>query len=251
LFNDNKGEKMKTIVFYSSKNSKGRKDATGAFIPEALAFAKFHNIPNDQLFGIDCVTQSKDVRRKLVYDSIHQLGSIGDPIDAIAFFGHGWPDGIQFGITRKNITDFSALLRQCCTTNVVVALYACLTADNDIKGVSVDKPGPGTDGGFADLLRDALSHEGIFGGHVDAHATAGHATMNPFVVRFRCLSSERGIGGNWLVAPQSKNWKKWNASVHNEKDTLRFRFPFMGVVAIEEELNSRGIIPAIKRLLRR
>lgn len=229
------------LVLYSSKNTKGRKDATGAFIPEAKRFAKAHGVPKDQVVGIDCIGRSYAKRREQAFQIIHDTGAEA-PLDCLACFCHGWPDGIQFGITREHVVNFAALLGRKMNPNAVVVLYACLTAENDERDLMHGQVGPGTDGGFADLLRDELVWYDVDRGWVDAHKTAGHVTWNPFVVRFTGKQVKFPIfgaeGGAWIVQPGSASWKNWIAALRSSRiDGLRYHFPFMSEAEIIKSLD--------------
>ncbi len=229
---------MNILTLFSNTNSKGKHDATGAFIPEARRFALTHGQSFERLIGVRCVGVKKSVRRERTLEAIHAAGS-RERLDAIAFFGHGWPQGIQFGITRKDISALCDVLEHTCNFDVKIVLYACLAAENDKRDKDHANVGPGTDGGFADLLRDELARKG-FQGWVDAHKTAGHTTWNPYVVRFRCdaVHSELygAVGGSWLVEPGSESWGSWVRALKNEALGLRYRFPFMRELEIKTEL---------------
>jgi hypothetical protein len=224
---------MSTLVFYSNKDTKGLHDATGAFIPEAEAFCKIHNVPESTQYAVDTL-RPFGIRRTSVLAVINSQPE--KSVDAIAIFGHGWVDGIQIGFTRKKIDLLCDALEPVCKPNLKIALYCCWTAENDVVDTSKDI-GPATDGGFADKLRDALSVRGINAGWVDGHKKPGHTTENPFVVRFRC-SDVLGIGGRWLVEPGSEHWNEW---VHDlKKSDLRYRFPFMTEGEIQQALDFSG-----------
>jgi len=226
----------KILVFYSSTNAKGRHDATGAFIPEAKKFQREHSIPLKNMIPVECVGIRKGVRRTRVLEELSQRESL----QAIAFFGHGWPKGIQFGFGKQHIQSLSKALAESCVSSVKIILYACLAAENDIRDGEIGAPGPATDGGFADELRDQMVREGLRTGHVDAHKTAGHTSWNPYVVRFKCdnvMSDTYGaVGGAWLVEPSSESWKSWVKALRS-KNGLRYRFPFMSELEIKSELS--------------
>lgn len=231
------GEKI--LVMYSNTNTKGKHDATGAFIPEAIAFSKYHKVPIENQLGVKCPRISKAARRRKVLEFIKERGVENDGIEAIAFFCHGWPKGIQFGFDREHIPELTDVIRQRCVDEIFIPIYACLTAENDIRDKKKNNDiGPATNGGFADLLRDSLEKNGIKKGWVDAHKTAGHAGWNPYVVRFLMDSVSEvynnGIGGSWLVGPRSQSWKEWIKYLR-ESD-LRYRFPFMTELEIKMEL---------------
>ncbi len=229
------------LVIYSNTDSHGKHDATGAFIPEAEAFAELHGVPQRNMFGVKCPRVNKAIRREHVYAAIEEA-SRERPLGAIAFFGHGWPQGIQFGFNRKLIPElvkFMAPPR--CRSDVVVTLFACLAAENDVRDRGVTNLGPATDGGFADLLRDEMVRQGMIYGWVDGHKTAGHTSWNPNLVRFLCEDvddPEYGAeGGAWLVAPRSELWRKWIKALKNKKGGMRYRFPFLREMEVKAELH--------------
>jgi hypothetical protein len=226
---------MTALAFTSSQDSHGRHDASGAFVPEARAWARSYSEEHGgvaaHVFEVDCINMIPFKRRRMVTTTIHDR-CLDSPLSMLAFFGHGWPDGIQFGFDRRNIGDLVDIIGLRFAVPFRCVLYTCLTAE-DGDGVSGEEIGPGTYGGFADTLRDSLARAGVQQGHVDAHKTAGHATMNPYVVRFD-LAKGPGIGGEWLVAPGSENWNRW---VHLLRETdLRWRYPEMKREQIVDEL---------------
>src|SRR5690606_18287712 len=104
-------------------------------------------------------------------------------------------------------------------SHAIITLYACDAArDGDSDRRDDVAPGPGGDGGFADALRDALSADHHMHGHVDAHASLGHATKNPFVRRFWMDGESADIGGDWLISPGSPAWRTWVRRMANKTD---------------------------------
>ena len=223
------------VIFYSSRNEPGRVDATGAFIPEARAFKEYYGVPDENFIGIDCTKRNKPVnRRTQVIETLRQV----DSLEYLAFFGHGFPDGIKFGLRRKHIGFLVGNMRA--KLNLKVGLYACLAAENDVRDTNVRNVGPGTDGGFADFLRDTMVREGITDGWVDAHKTAGHTSWNPHVVRFMCEDVEDleygAEGGSYLVAPRSASWKRWCKALRKNTDGLRYSFLSKSELEIKNQL---------------
>jgi hypothetical protein len=223
---------MSILVFYSNTNTHGRVDATGAFIPEAKKFKDFYGVPDEDFIGIDCTVKNKTKLRNTVFHELSKRENLG----LLAFFGHGWPKGIQFGIRLRHIPEMVSHMNP--NKDIVVALYACLAAENDVRDTNIAQVGPGTDGGFADTLRDTLVRDkGVTDGWIDAHKTAGHTTWNPNVVRFLCSDVEDpddgGEGGSYIVAPRSQFWKKW---VRALKDTRNMRYWFTTHTEIEIKL---------------
>ena len=226
---------MNKLVFYSSKNAHGRMDATGAFIPEAKKFAKFHCIPKEMVIGIDCTrTNPPSRRRAQVLNALRDV----EQLEIIAFFCHGWPNGIQFGFKRQHMKQLVGHFPA--KSYLKVAMYACLNAENDLRDKDHKNVGPGTDGGFADMMRDEMVRFGMTEGWVDAHKTAGHTTWNPYVVRFPCedvRDAEWGAeGGGWIVEPGSTYWKKWIRALRKNSGNMRYRF------IVEDELTIKKLL---------
>lgn len=232
---------MKIAIFYSEKNSHGKRDATGAFIPEATRFGNIHNVPIDCRIPINCSKgyNYANRRRQVRIGFMKAYQTIG-PIEHVAFFCHGWPKGIQFGIMRSEIHKFIGSIESWVSKSLSFTLYSCLNAENDVREFIPKSIGHGTDGGFADVLRDDLVFLG-YSGHVDAHKLKGHTTKNPTVVRFRTDRVVNpyagGVGGFWLVEPRSELWDEWIEALRDEEDDLRYRFPFMTQAEIVRELS--------------
>lgn len=213
---------MRALILHPLHNTAGKRDATGAFIPEARAYAngELGSRADVVLAGFDN-SASKLARRRQVEAAIRNAG----PIQHFALFGHGLARGLQTGHDLATVSTLADALAASCgpSRRLVVTLYACDAADGK---------GPGGDGGFADALRDALSERGVTG-HVDAHVTTGHTTRNPYVRRFWCDGAAAGTGGDWLVAPGSPKWRKWVAAL---KGDMRFRFPWLTPAEIDAAL---------------
>lgn len=213
---------MKAVVFYSSQDSRGKHDSSGAFHPEARAFCNRHQISISRLIGVDCVDQTPIKRRGQVLSALKSASDL----DLIAFFCHGWETGFQMGFSTINIPALARAITKSRSKDrpLKVVLYACSTADNREDGCDFLNPGPGTDGGYADLLRDEIARQsgGVSraGGFVFAHLNAGHCTKNPYVVYFD-LSAE-GTGGQFVVSPIVDEWKGWKTALQGD---WRFLFP--------------------------
>lgn len=224
-----------TLIMYSSVNSPGKRDASGAFAPGALAFHRRmdQKLLDSTLVGIDC-TKAKQLRRHQVAEAFERAGACS----MIAIFCHGYERGIQLGFDNDTADSFADLVANSLRggpqgappllANPRIVLYACDSADG---------PGPGGDGGFADRLRDELCERGFYHCQVDAHTTTGHSFKNPHVRRFLGMGSPTGgMGGSWIVQPGSKLWPKWRERLREESDTLWMDFPFMAIAQIHSEL---------------
>ena len=207
----------KALAVYSSVDSPGRKDATGAFAPEAKAFSRLHSAV---VVPIDCIGNGKSVRFRQLMQAIHDHG---DGLELLALFCHGWSNGIQFGVSMAQVDELAQRIASSgVRPDLRIALYACSTADADNDDDV--RVGPATDGGFADRLRDGLVAHGLEGGWIDAHKTAGHCSQNPFVVRFDVEAGR--IGGEWLVQSHGPYWQQWIRALQGKGD-LRLRFSTM------------------------
>ena len=71
------------LVFYSSENVH-RRDAKGAFIPEAKAFAGVFDLPKENIVPVPCKSKSKVRRRNIVLKELRSKKS--KSLDVIAFF---------------------------------------------------------------------------------------------------------------------------------------------------------------------
>jgi hypothetical protein len=225
-------EQRNIAVIYSAVNKPPKNDAIGAFIPEALAFQKCHGVPNENMFGFNW-HEKAEKRRKDLIEHIWKCGK-DQPLDAIAFFCHGWPSGIQAGFTKKYINELVTAINLVSRDYLEIVFYACLTAENDTIDKWIENIGPATKGGFADTLAMELGKLGI-SGHVDAHKKAGHTTWVPYVVRF--INSGIESRASWLVEPKSESWNKWVKALR--KTDMRFRFPFMTELEIKNELHQK------------
>lgn len=155
----------------------------------------------------------------------------------LAIFCHGWSSGIQL-VAGERVKQFAQAIKAGLfgSARVIVTLYCCTAgSDTDPKtSETAANDAPGGDGGFADLLRDALCAEGVVDCRVDAHTILGHTTRNPFVRRFEGRGSPAGgVGGGWLVTPQSALWHAWDKAVERQ---LRWEFPLLEVGAIHTKL---------------
>ena len=222
---------MESVVIYSSKNVKGRRDATGAFIPEAKRFAKINNVPEENMLAVPCVGMKAEKRREIVLDFFDEIGT--RRVDMIAWFGHGWSHGIQFGFNKRNIED---LVKALPITEHKHVLYACSTASTNKNTRNIKMPG--TDGGFADTLRDTMLNYDFTSGWVDGHLQPGHTTRNPYMIRFM-VEEGNTKGGSYIIEPGSGLWSIWVKAL---KTDFRFKFPFMPVKEIQKYLVESEIL---------
>lgn len=234
---------MKILSFAPLRNSDGLRDAA-EFQNEASRFSRHMQetyAAQSQVVLFDNRGELHD-RREVVIP--HLLTS--KPLDVLAFFCHGWPDGIQAGFSSAHARLLAREVATVSSSKLTVMLYCCSTgADKRADTDELLDPGPGGDNGFADRLRDELFAAGVTA-TVYAHSTKGHTSANP---RVRIFTPGAQKGGNWIVAPGSKHWSKWRAALQfvekrggknfvNEENTFRFDFPFMSTEQIQTKLEA-------------
>lgn len=196
----------RALALHATKNTGGKSDASGAFVPEAVHFAKHHACYR---VGFDN-TLGATARRAFVEDTIRKHRDL----EVVALFCHGLRRSLQTGHDMQTVARLASAIADASGPHVIVALYACSTG--------------ATETGFAATLRDELAERGKTG-HVDSHTNAAHTTRNPFVRRF--VMGERE--GDWVVEPGSREWKAWRASLTGD---TRFRFPLMTIEQVRAEL---------------
>ena len=205
-------------------------DASAVFGPEAARFsAAYGHLP---IYRYD----NRNPLPTRFHDLTVALNGVANQLDTLAIFGHAWVKGCQAGITNANLHTFVEVCKTALAVDCTIVLYGC-SAGGDADGDESDEKGkgPGGDGGFADLLRDALSEAGLRP-HVFAHTVRGHATENPYV---RYFPPGAGAGGNWVVEPGSGLWGKWGkalASSPKDRPWVRLHFPFWTNEQLEIEL---------------
>lgn len=216
----------------------GNGDGSPEFMRQAAAWKKYHEKQRRvvKVIKLAIADRPLDARYASVAAALKANANPVDCLEQVAFFCHGWSSGIQV-VPGNKIKKFAKAIEEYVGNEILLTLYCCTTgSDTDPKTSEMKDTGkPGGDGGFADLLRDALCAEGITNCQVDAHTTAGHTTKNPYVRRFEGHDlSTGGVGGQWIVSPNSKQWRKWKVTL----DTgLRFEFPFMSFYSIHTYLD--------------
>lgn len=215
---------MKILAIHATRDT-DKPDATGAFIPQAVGFAKYRRAAGDVVESIGFDNSLEPASRRT---AVLELIRAHQPFDAFVYFGHGTRRGLpSAAFTMSSVQHLAdALASAPSPSRLIVALYACSTANTPTSGIDGD-------GGFADTLRDALSTRGRFG-WLDAHTVAGHTTINRMTRRFYMDGESVATGGTWLIAPGSPEWQAWGDALKSDK-SLRFGFPFM----TETELHAR------------
>ena len=230
---------MRAVAFAPLQNRPGTNprtgvpwaDATGAFQPEALRFAKVHGDVRVVLFD---AFAEKSERRSAVREALRAGPS---DIECVAFFCHGHKTGLQTGYDGRTGAEQLAVDLARFSSLHTVVLFAC-DAGRDGDAASADdiRPGPGGDGGFADLVRDELAQTFARSVTIYAHAATGHTSRLPYVRRFDYATS---AGGEWVIEPDSELWKAWRRKLQSPKDDFRLTFPFMTQAELEAALRDK------------
>ena len=228
------GTRGTALAICPSTNRKGKKDVTGAFLPEALRFTELRAEEDYTALLRQFDNDDSKRRRRREVEEIIQLAPY--PIDCLALFMHGYRRGLQSGHNSWNVKNLAKAIASNASPNIKIALYACDTGrDADRQRADDNKPGPGGEGGFADKLRDSLVHLGLDGGWVDAHTVTAHTTKAPYVRRFYINEEAQHGGGGWLVTPRSPEWKKWRTRLQKDR-RFRLSFPLFSQSQIYEAL---------------
>jgi hypothetical protein len=201
------------LVLHNTKNTGIRRDAVGAFIPEARAFEAFYAPQGPtRRIGFDnlapTATRAREVEHAIQGSSaVHQ-------VRLIAILCHGWRTRLDTGHGLGMVSRLALAIRSVSVDDVRVSLMACSTGASPTK--RTDEQGEGS---FAARLRDELAALGHRGGWVDAHSTAGHTTRNPWARRF--VVAPKLEGGEWIVEPRTSLWAKWRDAL---RGPLRFAY---------------------------
>jgi len=219
---------MTTLCFRPKHNTPGKKDVTGAFAPELARFLKTRS-------GVEHVIDNHKTFAQMRADVLSFLAGAansGVNYDSVAFFCHGWQQGIQLGFRNQNVPELAVFFGAVFSSiSPTVVLYCCSTG-GDPK-TKVTSPGTG-DGSFADLLRDGLCQRGFKDNRVLGHDRVGHTTKLPYAKFFDGMGSNvGGAGGYWVVTPGSPQWRKWVRILGTD---FRFEYPFMSISAIHAHL---------------
>lgn len=226
---------MNLLCLAPEHNTEGKKDASGAFVPEARAFAQLHGGHVAQVDNNDSYPARRAQSIRLISEHVSRHG----PLDAAGIFCHGWPTGLQLGFRSAQAPLLARTLTQgraAGRDTFVVVLYACDAGrDADDDRTDDQTQGIGGEGGFADLLCAAIGNLG-HRARVLAHVTVGHTTTNPWL---RVFSTDDQIaGGVWIVPPKSPLWGRWHRAL--QQTDLRFRVPFMSPSQVLAELTAQA-----------
>jgi len=230
------------VVIYAPRFNTGKKrDATGAFHPEAILFCKHWRLNPATTIEYFDNRRSRYAIAEEVLSSMEQRQRAEKPIAVWGYFNHGYTHGMQIGLrssghrvfTEQDEENFERFLDIISEHPApLVPLYACSTSD-DPDGDPDSAPGSG-DGSFADLTRDGLCERGSVYCRVFAHTTAGHTTGNPMIKMVDGLGTmDGGLGAELIAMPGTKEFKSLQRKL---KTAFRFDVPFLTVDAIRKSL---------------
>lgn len=224
---------MTVFALAPKHNSPGKKDATGAFQPEAKAFVKLHG---GKLAMFDNRNSDGDRARECL-DSLAL--EAGKSHECIGIFSHGFRTGLQTGVRLgprmigpRSVGVWAEYLVRALRPDGKVALYAC-DAARDVDASRDDDmvKGPAGAGGFASTLTAEMEKLG-WRGWLDAHVTTAHTTKNPYVRRF--YADDQTDDGFWLVTPGHRLERAWKK--HLKEPGFRLTFPMTSHDEIHEYL---------------
>lgn len=234
-------DKRRMLVFRPMHNSHGKRDVTGAFAPEADRYIDTVCTKGSMVVAID---NRKPFwhRRRQVLDVFSEALDAPDFFDGVAFFCHGWKNGIQLGFRSKEVGSLAHQIHDICQHSFLeVPLYCCSTGGDVLTG----KTSPGTgDDSFADLLRDDLCRRADADDYISycrvmAHETVAHTTKNPRVRFFDGMGSPvGGVGGYRPVRPRGALWKVWKQELRRKESDFRFLMPHMDMSEIIDWLET-------------
>lgn len=230
---------MTWIVARAIKDKVGKKDASRVFIPESFLVKEALESSGFAVRVVDLVGRPEPLWAA--------LAAMTD-LKGLVYLGHGLPLALSSAGLRGRAAAWELARRMAAAVppeplrGLRVTFYACSAADNPTKkGISLD--GPGTDGGFADEVRDELCRQACPWSIVYAHATAGHATKNRFLAAFEGRGSPLGgQGGSAVVRAKGPLWGTWKVAMADPSDevSLRHRLPMMSPDEVLAEISYSG-----------
>jgi len=215
---------MNYLILYSADNTKGKKDATGAFIPEAKKLeiylleqgADFEYGNENSVDMVPIQTKGRSLKDRR--DQVESVLKERRTLDHVYFLCHGYKHGIQFGYKwRSGAVKLANVLNRNSSITPNVTFYCCSVAkDRD---------------NFAKWMFDELSCLDVLrnGVQVFGHYTAGHTTMNPCIKIYATgykpfiLSNNTPKGYNQLITTGKDEARK---RMRDSSDDLRFSIPF-------------------------
>ena len=214
---------MNHLIFYSSTNTHGKNDSSGAFTPETIRLYDYlrSQDENNRISVVPITTNGKSSSEKRIQveKALHEYRDI--KFDSVFFLCHGYKHGIQFGYSWKwGAKRLVEKLTQHNPSLSAITFYCC--------SVSKDK------GNLAQWTFDELKEKSeaeytqVFG-----HYSKGHATMNPNIKIFSShfqpfmWSQKTYKDFNELVGINKKETSK---KMRDPENTLRFSIPFLPMI---------------------
>jgi hypothetical protein len=219
---------MNHVVLYRGENSKGKKDATGAFIPEAKALIKLlqekHNrsvcsysiLPSGWENRVKLTNYCMGiVRAEAARTNKHKL--------SVSIFCHGWRRGIEFA--PRNIAGAKTFAKMCVESNVAILnLFACSAAgvmEDKTHKIDLGSPlDPSASWAFWVASECAAAGHSI---RILGHETPGHTTWNARVRMFYADGKEKTVQTERLVLGDDQ--KAFAARMKNDQE-YRLMLPF-------------------------
>lgn len=198
------------FIFAPRHDTPGKHDATGAFHIGARDFRRVHQTAEPLIFDNHATPED---RREEIFAA---LRAAPGGLTAIAYFGHGLPDGLSSaGIRTRHIDEFAGIIRSKASPACRVMFYACSA---------------GAFGGFAEKLAGKLcGYQSTTGPKIEvySHTNSGHSFYNPNVT---CFPESM-----YVVPPYTRLFGRWRHALRNSD--LWARFPFMEDEAIQAEID--------------
>ena len=227
---------MKALVFRPKLQYKGD-GVLKEFEPESDAWIKLYESQGGtcSVVEIDAIhMDGTEPRPQQAGEMMKRLNEVLAAIQSqtgwtdIVDFSHGFHTGTQIGIYAGNASRVAAAIAEHSVPDIRICFYACAAGGTDADGKwTPQETGTGI-GSLANVLFEALVALGCRNHRIDAHATFGDATRNPFVYRYDDLSN--GGARHPLIDPVDHLFAKWTQLIRTTD--LRFRFTRMTVAEI-------------------
>jgi hypothetical protein len=219
-------------------------DATYVFKPYMNAFASIYSGVTTKIIynhknKLD--TSKSQAPAAVAHEAVtaqfwHAFDAAPDGLDAVVYFGHGWPSALlSIEIGPRSLPMLANKIRSKCNAGVTVVLYSCLTGDwksphcFELNGRKAC---------FASHLAQALSDQEAV---VIAHSTAGHATTNAHVHRFWGTRREPMVPIGLVKQLHDRLVSDSFENGHNKKSVTNLwaRLPFMTPADVQAEIHKR------------
>ena len=191
---------MHHTIIRRTKNSPGKPDATGAFIPASKRLRELLLEHGDSVELLDL--ESKEAKKILRSET---------PTDTLSVFCHGWPRRVE-ALPRWRLGAIKTarwMQRVGCEQ---LNLFACNAADHD-----------GKKGNYSQMVAEACHEIGHIA-QVFGHETSGHTTWNPNA-RFY-WATPQGVTTEDLMPEHPDDREAWIERMKNDQE-YRLLLPFI------------------------